>query len=51
MKRDWQCVYDMVNGSNTSRFGYDSEKHCVTAEDPVWEAYLQVHDVIIFLFL
>nr|KAJ0228088.1 hypothetical protein LSAT_V11C100012970 [Lactuca sativa] len=33
----------MVNGSNTSGFGYDSEKHCVTAEDPVWEAYLQVH--------
>ncbi|KAL7583409.1 uncharacterized protein At2g29880-like [Lactuca sativa] len=43
MKRDWQCVYDMVNGSNTSGFGYDYEKHCVTAEDSVWEAYLQVH--------
>ncbi|CAI9274321.1 unnamed protein product [Lactuca saligna] len=43
MKIDWQCVYDMVNGSNTSGFGYDSEKHCVTAKDSVWEAYLQVH--------
>ncbi|CAI9259261.1 unnamed protein product [Lactuca saligna] len=37
MKKDLQCVYDMVNGSNTSGFGYDPEKHCVTAEDPVWE--------------
>ena len=43
MKKDWQCVYDTVNGSNTSGFDYDPEKHCVTAEDPVWEAYLQVH--------
>ncbi|KAJ9538564.1 hypothetical protein OSB04_031297 [Centaurea solstitialis] len=43
MKKDWQCVYDMVNGSNTSGFGYDSKKKCVTAEDPVWEAYHQVH--------
>ncbi|XP_023761072.1 uncharacterized protein LOC111909479 [Lactuca sativa] len=43
MKRDCQCVYNMVNGSNTIEFGYDSEKHCVTVEDPVWEAYLQVH--------
>ncbi|XP_024977604.1 uncharacterized protein At2g29880-like [Cynara cardunculus var. scolymus] len=24
-------------------FGYDSVKHCVVAEDQVWEAYLQVH--------
>ena len=22
MKKDWQCVYDMVRGSNTSGFGY-----------------------------
>ncbi|CAI9267915.1 unnamed protein product [Lactuca saligna] len=43
MKKDCQCVYDMVNGSNTSGFGYDPEKYCVTAEDLVWEAYLQVH--------
>ncbi|KAE8730112.1 TMV resistance protein N-like [Hibiscus syriacus] len=43
IKRDWQCVYDMVNGSNTSGFGYDPEKQFVTAEEPVWEAYLQVH--------
>ncbi|KAJ9542050.1 hypothetical protein OSB04_028556 [Centaurea solstitialis] len=43
IKRDWQCVYDMVNGSNTSGFGYDPERKCVTAEESVWEAYLQVH--------
>ncbi|CAI9289343.1 unnamed protein product [Lactuca saligna] len=51
MKRDWQCVNDMVNGSNTSEFGYDSEKHCVTPEDLVWEAYLPVHHVMTFVFL
>ena len=48
MKKDWQCVYDMVNGSNTSGFGYDPEKKCVTAEEPVWEAYLKVR-IIIFI--
>ena len=42
MKKDWQVVYDMVHGSNTSGFGFDSEKNCVIAEAPVWEAYLQV---------
>jgi len=47
-KKDWQCVYDMVNGSNTSGFGYDPEKKCVTAEEPVWEAYLKVR-IIIFI--
>nr|KAJ0191930.1 hypothetical protein LSAT_V11C800404780 [Lactuca sativa] len=32
MKKDWQVVYDMVNGMNTSGFGYDSSTHSVTAE-------------------
>ncbi|KAJ9547034.1 hypothetical protein OSB04_019577 [Centaurea solstitialis] len=43
MKRDWKMVYDMVNGTNTSGFGYDSVRQCVIAEAPVWESYLQVH--------
>ncbi|KAI3496549.1 hypothetical protein L1887_38914 [Cichorium endivia] len=43
MKKDWQCVYDLLNGTNTSGFGYDNVNHCVTAEDPVWEAYLDIH--------
>ncbi|XP_024967107.1 uncharacterized protein LOC112506975 [Cynara cardunculus var. scolymus] len=43
MKEDWQVVYDMMHGSNTSGFGFDSEKYCVIVEPPVWEAYLQVH--------
>ncbi|XP_024968589.1 uncharacterized protein At2g29880-like [Cynara cardunculus var. scolymus] len=43
MKKDWTIVHDMINGSYTSGFGYDSVKHCVVAEDQVWESYLQVH--------
>ncbi|XP_024977598.1 uncharacterized protein At2g29880-like [Cynara cardunculus var. scolymus] len=43
MKKDWIVVHDMINGSYTSGFGYDSVKHCVVAEDQVWESYLQVH--------
>lgn len=43
MKKDWQTVYDMLNGSNTSGFGYDNEHHCLTADVTVWESYLQVH--------
>ncbi|CAI9287421.1 unnamed protein product [Lactuca saligna] len=43
MKKDWQVVYDMVNGTNTSGFGYDSSTHSVTAESTVWDSYIQVH--------
>ncbi|XP_023770066.1 uncharacterized protein LOC111918668 [Lactuca sativa] len=43
MKKDWQVVYDMVNGTNTSGFGYDSSTHSVTAEPTVWDSYIQVH--------
>ncbi|CAI9296641.1 unnamed protein product [Lactuca saligna] len=43
MKKDWQIVYDMVNGTNTSGFGYDSSTHSVTTEPTVWESYIQVH--------
>ncbi|KAL7605973.1 uncharacterized protein At2g29880-like [Lactuca sativa] len=43
MKKDWQVVYDMVNGTNTSGFGYDSSTHSVTAEPVVWDSYILVH--------
>ncbi|KAH6827597.1 hypothetical protein C2S53_015282 [Perilla frutescens var. hirtella] len=43
LKRDFNIVYDMLNGSNTSGFGYDELKKCITAESDVWDAYLQSH--------
>ncbi|XP_024974715.1 zinc finger BED domain-containing protein RICESLEEPER 2-like [Cynara cardunculus var. scolymus] len=43
MKKDWQVVHDMMNGTNTSGFGYDCLKQCVIAEALVWESYLKVH--------
>ncbi|XP_023760466.1 uncharacterized protein At2g29880 isoform X1 [Lactuca sativa] len=43
MKRDWQTVHDMLNSSHTSGFSYDTVKHCMIADDQVWESYLQVH--------
>ncbi|CAI9303147.1 unnamed protein product [Lactuca saligna] len=33
----------MVNGTNTSGFGYDTSTHSVTAEPAVWDSYIQVH--------
>lgn len=43
MKLLWQIVYDMVYGTNTSGFGWDSENKCVTAEKDVWDEYVKVH--------
>ncbi|CAI9302515.1 unnamed protein product [Lactuca saligna] len=43
MKKDWYVVYDMVNGTNTSGFGYDSSTHSITAKPSVWNSYMQVH--------
>lgn len=42
MKKDFNIVYDMVQGQNTSGFGYDINKKCVNAEKDVWDTYLQV---------
>lgn len=50
LKRDWQTVYDMLHGNNTSGFGYDSSNKCVTAEESVWEAYLQVHITMFYIY-
>ncbi|KAI3779084.1 hypothetical protein L2E82_08562 [Cichorium intybus] len=41
IKKDWQVVYDMLHGSYTSGFGYDSTKKCVIADDAVWDEYLK----------
>ena len=50
LKNDWMIVYDMIYGSNTSGFGWDSERKVVVAEPEVWAAYLEVK-FIIFAFL
>ncbi|XP_054791148.1 L10-interacting MYB domain-containing protein-like [Prosopis cineraria] len=41
-KKSWQVVYNMVNNKNTSGFGWDTEKKCVTTEDHVWAKYVKV---------
>ncbi|MFQ6651760.1 hypothetical protein Gotur_023960 [Gossypium turneri] len=33
LKRDWSIVYDMLNGQNTSGFGWDEHRQLVVAED------------------
>ncbi|KAM0070304.1 putative Myb/SANT-like domain-containing protein [Helianthus debilis subsp. tardiflorus] len=38
MKKDWQVVYDMLNASGC---GYDKETNSVTADDEVWNSYLE----------
>ncbi|KAK6115433.1 hypothetical protein DH2020_007702 [Rehmannia glutinosa] len=43
LKRDFHIVYDMLNGPNTSGFGMDPIKKCITAEKAVWDSYLQSH--------
>ncbi|KAL8506100.1 hypothetical protein ACS0TY_017091 [Phlomoides rotata] len=34
LKKDFHIVYDMLNGSNTSGFGMDPIKKCITVEKP-----------------
>ncbi|KAK6163155.1 hypothetical protein DH2020_000019 [Rehmannia glutinosa] len=44
LKRDFHIVYDMVNGPNTSGFGMDPIKKCITKlKRSVWHSYLQSH--------
>uniref|UniRef100_A0A5B7BF87 Myb/SANT-like domain-containing protein n=1 Tax=Davidia involucrata TaxID=16924 RepID=A0A5B7BF87_DAVIN len=43
MKKDFNIVYDMIYGPNTSGFGWDADKKCVVAEPPVWEDYIKSH--------
>ena len=39
MKKYWQIVHDMLHGTNTSGFGYDSLKMCVL---PIQASNLQI---------
>nr|KAJ0216559.1 hypothetical protein LSAT_V11C300120550 [Lactuca sativa] len=50
---EWQVVYDMITGNNTSGFAYDSVNRCGTVESPeVWDSYVKVYLIYIFdLFL
>ncbi|KAF4400872.1 hypothetical protein G4B88_004415 [Cannabis sativa] len=41
LKTHFQIVHEMLTGPNCSGFGWDPQKQMVTAEKPVWEAYLQ----------
>ncbi|GER42328.1 galactose oxidase/kelch repeat superfamily protein [Striga asiatica] len=41
LKRDFNIVYDMLNGPNTSGFGMDPIRKCIVAEKSVWDPYIE----------
>ncbi|KAI4357043.1 hypothetical protein L6164_001018 [Bauhinia variegata] len=41
LKNSWQAVYNMVQGLNTSGFGWDNDKNMVIADKAVWDEYLK----------
>ncbi|XP_019157564.1 PREDICTED: uncharacterized protein At2g29880-like [Ipomoea nil] len=43
LKKEWSIIHDMVQGKNTSGFGWNDQKHMVYAEDAIWESYLISH--------
>ncbi|XP_017982308.1 PREDICTED: uncharacterized protein At2g29880-like [Theobroma cacao] len=43
LKKEWVIIYDMVQGTHTSGFGWDDQRNMVVADDPVWESYIQSH--------
>ncbi|KAK4591755.1 hypothetical protein RGQ29_016269 [Quercus rubra] len=43
LKREFQVIHEMLIGPNTSGFGWDTMRKCVTAENDVWDAYVQSH--------
>ncbi|XP_017970223.1 PREDICTED: uncharacterized protein At2g29880 isoform X2 [Theobroma cacao] len=43
LKKEWAIIYDMVQGTHTSGFGWDDQRNMVVADDSVWEAYIQSH--------
>ncbi|XP_007036788.2 PREDICTED: uncharacterized protein At2g29880 [Theobroma cacao] len=43
LKKEWAIIYDMVQGTHTSGFGWDDQRNMVVADDPVWEAYIHSH--------
>ncbi|MBA0838283.1 hypothetical protein Goarm_010355 [Gossypium armourianum] len=42
LKRDWEIVYDLLNGKDNSGFGWDEHRQIVVAEDVVWKSYISV---------
>lgn len=42
-KNHFNTVHDMVYGTNTSRFGWDTDKCCVTVDAEVWDEYIKSH--------
>ncbi|MBA0809628.1 hypothetical protein Gohar_025266 [Gossypium harknessii] len=40
LKRDWEIVYDLLNGKDNSGFGWDEHRQMVVAEDVVWKSYI-----------
>ncbi|WRX26280.1 Myb/SANT-like domain - like 10 [Theobroma cacao] len=43
LKKKRAIIYDMVQGTHTSGFGWDDQRNMVVADDLVWEAYIQSH--------
>ncbi|OMO94027.1 hypothetical protein COLO4_16547 [Corchorus olitorius] len=39
-KKEWGIIYDMINGTNTSGFGWDDHRKLLTVEDKVWDDFL-----------
>nr|KAJ0192107.1 hypothetical protein LSAT_V11C800452000 [Lactuca sativa] len=42
-KNHFNIVHDMVYGTKTSGFGWDTDKCCVTANVEVWDEYIKSH--------
>nr|KAJ0188763.1 hypothetical protein LSAT_V11C900470200 [Lactuca sativa] len=42
-KNHFNIMHDMVYGKNTSGFGWDTDKCCVTADAEVWDEYIKSH--------
>nr|GMC80059.1 uncharacterized protein At2g29880-like isoform X2 [Ipomoea batatas] len=42
LKKDWSIVHDLFT-SNNSGFGWDEERKMVTAEDYVWDSYINTY--------
>nr|KAJ0186237.1 hypothetical protein LSAT_V11C900486660 [Lactuca sativa] len=40
-KNHFKIVYDMVDGTNTSGFGWDTDKCCVHTDAEVWDEYIK----------
>ena len=42
LKTHFQIVHEMLTGPNCSGFGWDPDRKTVTAEKPLWDAYLKI---------